>query len=83
VGRFEIEFSKKAAKDYKKLPKDYKVLVDLTLHKLSEGLPIDIKPITGEEDSYRIRIGKYRILFSIIGNAILITKIGARGDVYK
>jgi mRNA-degrading endonuclease RelE of RelBE toxin-antitoxin system len=39
VGRFEIEFSKKAAKDYKKLPKDYKVLVDLTLHKLSEGLP--------------------------------------------
>jgi mRNA-degrading endonuclease RelE of RelBE toxin-antitoxin system len=24
VGRFEIEFSKKAAKDYKKLPKDFR-----------------------------------------------------------
>lgn len=85
MGRFKVEFSKGAAKDYRRLPEDYKALVDLALLKLSEGLPTDIKPITGEKDSYRIRIGKYRILFAIIKdkNAFLVTKIGPRGDVYK
>ena len=60
MARFEIEFSKSAAKDYKKLPKDYKVLVDLILSKLTQGLPADIKPIAGEKDVYRIRVGVSR-----------------------
>lgn len=83
MARFEIEFSKNAAKDYKKLPKDYKVLIDLVLSKLTHGVPVDIKPVEGEEDIYRIRVGKYRILATVIKNVILITKIGTRGDVYK
>jgi len=83
MARFEIEFSKSAAKDYKKLPKDYKVLIDLVLSKLTQGIPIDIKPIAGEEHIYRIRVGKYRILATVIENTVLITKIGPRGDVYK
>jgi len=83
MARFEIEFSKSAAKDYKKLPKDYKVLIDLVLSKLTKGIPSDIKPISGEENTYRIRVGKYRILATIIEHTVLITKIGPRGDVYK
>lgn len=66
MGRFKVEFSKGAVKDYKKLPKGYKILVDLALSKLYEGLPVDIKPIIGEKDLYRIRVGKYRILFIVI-----------------
>ena len=83
MARFEIEFSKSAAKDYKKLPKDYKVLIDLVLSKLTNGIPTDITPIAGEENTYRIRVGKYRILAVIIEKTVLITKIGPRGDVYK
>jgi mRNA interferase RelE/StbE len=83
MGFFEIEFSKKAAKDYKKLPRDYKGLIDLALQKLSTGLPVDIRPITGESDSYRIRVGNYRILFVVIEDTLVVTKIGPRGDVYK
>jgi len=47
VGKYSVEFSKKAAKNYARLPEDYKSLVDLALYKLSEGLPVDIKPIIG------------------------------------
>jgi len=83
MGQFKIEFSKTAVKDYKKLPRDYKALIDLALQKLSNGLPVDIKPITGERDSYRIRVGKYRILFVVIENTLVVAKIGPRGDVYK
>jgi len=83
MARFEIEFSKSATKDYKKLPKDYKDLIDLVLSKLTQGVPVDIKPIAGEENIYRIRVGKYRILTTIVENTVLIIKIGPRGDVCK
>jgi len=83
VGKYSIEFSKKAAKSYARLPEDYKSLVDLALYKLSEGLPVDIKPILGEKDIYRIRVGRCRILFTVIDNVVLISSIGPRGDVYK
>ena len=83
MGKYSIEFSKKAAKSYARLPEDYKSLVDLALYKLSEGLPVDIKPILGEKDIYRIRVGRYRILFTVIDNVVLISSIGPRGDVYK
>jgi len=83
VEKYSIEFSKKAAKSYARLPEDYKTLVDLALYKLSEGLPVDIKPILGEKDIYRIRVGRYRILFTIIDNVVLISSIGPRGDIYK
>lgn len=63
MGRFEIKFSGEAAKQYKKLPKEYKSLVEIALFRLSEGLELDLKPVEGEKDVYRIRLGKYRVLF--------------------
>ncbi|MBI5101305.1 MAG: type II toxin-antitoxin system RelE/ParE family toxin [Nitrospirae bacterium] len=81
--RFEIEFSRNAVKNYKKLPGNYKALVDLALSRLSEGLPVDLNPIAGEENTFRIRVGKYRLLFEVTGRTILIVRIGSRGDVYK
>ena len=81
--RYKVEFSRQAAKDYKKLPQNYKVLVDLALARLSEGSALDVRPIVGQENIYRLRVGKYRVLFTIIGKTILIAKIGPRGDIYK
>ena len=80
--KHKIEFTKNAFKAYQKLPKEYKTLIDLTLFKLSEDLPVDIAPIKGEKDVYRIRVGKYRVLFIKIKNTLLIVKIGTRGDFY-
>ncbi|MDR4507435.1 MAG: type II toxin-antitoxin system RelE/ParE family toxin [Candidatus Brocadiaceae bacterium] len=83
MGRYKIEFSKTAAKVYKKLPEDYKGLIDLVLLKISKGLPADIKSISGEKNLYRIRVGKYRILFTITKDIVVVIKIGPRGDIYK
>ena len=81
--KLEIEFSKIAAKEYKRIPRDYHSLIDQALKKLSEGLPVDRKPIKGEEDVFRIRVGHYRIVFRVIDNTAVIMTIGPRGDVYK
>jgi mRNA interferase RelE/StbE len=42
-----------------------------------------LKNLTGSKDSYRIRIGDYRVIFEIHKDIILITKIGDRKDIYK
>jgi len=83
LGRYKVEFSERAAKDYKKLPGNYKDLVDLALSRLAEGLVTDTKPVQGEKNIYRLRVGKYRVLFAVVGDTVLIVKIGPRGDVYK
>ena len=83
MGRLEIEFSKKAAKQYRQLPQDNKTLVDAALKRFCEGLPTDLKPIHGEKDVYRVRVGRYRMLFKRRDRTLLIAKIGTRGDIYK
>ena len=83
MGRLEIKFSREAAKQYKKLPKEYKSLVEITLFRLSEDLELDLKPVEGEKDVYRIRVGKYRVLFRKFNKTVLVFRISPRGDVYK
>ena len=83
MGRFEIKFSKEAAKQYKRLPKQYKSLIDIALYKLSESLELDLKPIEGERDVYRVRVGKYRMLLREFDETVLVFRISARGGAYK
>lgn len=81
--KLNIEFTKKSYEDYLNLPSNYKSLVDKTLKKFKNGIPIDIKPIKGEKDTYRIRIGKYRLLLIRISENVLVIKIKKREDIYK
>jgi len=43
----------------------------------------DIEPITGQPGFFRTRVGSYRLLWHIEDNAIFITHIDPRGQVYK
>ncbi len=82
---WQIEFSKDAYKSYKKLEKGYQTKIDKVLSLLINKEKLDIKPVEGERDVYRIRIGKYRLLFKLLSDrqTILVFKIGPRGDIYK
>lgn len=77
-----IQFTKSAYKDYLNLPLNYRNMIDRTLERFSAGIPVDIKLIQGEKDTYRIRVGKYRLLFIKINPDILIVKIKKREDIY-
>ena len=82
---WKIEFSKRAFKYYNKLDKNMKKRIDKILFWLSCKETFYLKPVEGEDDVYRIRIGKYRILLKILKTerTIIIVDIGARGDIYK
>ena len=59
---WQIEFSKQAYKNYKVLQKGYQKKIDKILNLLMTKEKIDIKPVEGEKDIYRLRVGKYRML---------------------
>jgi len=45
----------------------------------------DIKPMSGHENLYRLRVGSYRVIYTIEGDLLIVRvlTIGNRGDVYK
>ena len=45
----------------------------------------DIKPLKGIQNHYRLRISKFRVIFSVENDKLLIKviKASSRGDVYK
>jgi mRNA-degrading endonuclease RelE of RelBE toxin-antitoxin system len=43
----------------------------------------DIKPLTGQPGTFRARIGGFRLLFRVTDNAIYVTHIDPRGQVYS
>ncbi len=83
MGRFEIKFGKEATKQHERLPKEYRSLVGIALSRLSEGLELDLKPVEGQKDVYRIRVGRCRVLFVKFNRTVLVFRISPRGDVYK
>ena len=45
----------------------------------------DIKPLTGHKSLYRLRVGSYRVIYTIEDDLLIVRvlTIGNRGDVYK
>jgi mRNA interferase RelE/StbE len=43
----------------------------------------DIKPLSGQAGYFRLRVGKYRVLFRHEDNIIFVTNIDPRGQAYK
>ena len=80
----EIKYSKSFLKSLSALDKRYKLNVLTSIEGLTRVPPEgDIKPLKGYDDTNRLRIGKYRILFRVIDGILFIDSLGSRGDIYK
>ena len=85
---FNIHLASKAQKELNSLEENYKKKV-IHLLRLLQFDPIparfyDVKKMKGLKDTFRIRVGKLRIVYSIIwqNKDILIARIGFREKVY-
>ena len=81
---YKIEIKKSAAKEISKLPKEaVKRIVEKIQTLSDEPRPNGCKKLSGDE-KYRIRVGVYRILYSITDEklVIFIVKVGHRKEIY-
>jgi mRNA interferase RelE/StbE len=59
--------------------------LELLKHNPYDHEALDIKTLQGYEDLYRLRVGQYRLIYTIKHGELLVfvLKTGSRGDIYK
>ncbi len=80
---YQIIIKKKAKKFIDKLPTNEKKRVVSAIEQLPNG--DDIKRLKGHDDLLRLRVGNYRIIYTVDNGKLVICIIdaGNRGDIYN
>ncbi len=83
---YKVEILKDALKQLKKLPPKLQERIQIKIDDLAkEPRPIGVKKLKGRENAYRIRVDKYRVIYDIFDDILLVNviEIGHRSKVYK
>jgi mRNA interferase RelE/StbE len=84
--KYRIEVAPAAARQFKKLPRDVQVRFSRRIDALAGRPRHDgVKKLEGEASLYRIRVGDYRVIYTIQDKLLLILVLilGKRADVYR
>jgi len=83
---YKIELVKLAAKQFKELSLQEQQRLKPKIESLTiEPRPNGVVKLVGEKDLYRIKVGDYRIIYTIQDDLllVLVVKIAHRRDVYR
>lgn len=83
---YKIEWKRSAVKQLEKLPRQMISKVVAAVDSLSSNpYPQGVRKLVSTENSYRIRVGDYRVLYNIVENKLVIEiiRVGHRRDVYR
>lgn len=80
--KYKIAIEKRAQKFIHKLTKSDKERLLKAICNLPDG---DIKHMQGYSNYYRLRVGAYRVIYTIDNGKLIICVVdaGNRGDIYK
>lgn len=80
---YQIILQKRAKKFIDKLPKTEKLRLVSAIEQLPDGE--DIKKLKGHSDLLRLRVGDYRIIYTVDNGKCIVFVIdaGNRGEIYK
>ena len=82
---YSIVFKKSATKQIRLLPKQMLSKVASAIDELADDpRPASCKKLQGFNDTYRIRIGDYRVLYTVDDSIVTVevVKVGNRKDIY-
>jgi addiction module RelE/StbE family toxin len=81
--KFSVELTNRFSKQIRNLDQEAQVQIIKEVNSWENNPKID-KPLHGEfKGVFSTRIGKYRILYKIEGEKILLLAVGHRKNVYK
>ena len=83
---YSIELRPAALRDLKRLPKEVLDRVSRKINSLADNpRPPGVEKLSGSEDSYRVRVGDYRILYGIRDAVLLviIVRVRHRREAYR
>ena len=86
MGSYQIEWKPSALKELRGFQKEAVRRIILTVEKLADNpFPSGVRKLVGSEYTYRVRIGDYRVIYSVYEQRLLIeiVRVGHRKDVYR
>lgn len=83
---YRVALIPRAERELAALPKEAQARIDARILALSQDpRPPGVKKLQGEEGFYRIRVGDYRVVYSVDDKdlLVLVVRIAPRGEVYR
>lgn len=80
---YEVELKPRAIKDLQSLPRDATKQLLLKIEAFENDLVGDVKRLTNITPEYRLRVGRYRVLFEIERDRVVIYRIVHRKEAYR
>jgi mRNA interferase RelE/StbE len=85
-GAYGLKITPAAQKELDRLPKQQRSRVDSAIAALAiDPRPVGSRKLQGVENTYRIRVGNYRIIYRIYDDelVVVIIAVGDRKDIYR
>jgi mRNA interferase RelE/StbE len=86
MASYSIEWKSSAAKELQKLSKPVIARILPAIEALADTpRPDGVRKLTGSENTYRIRVGEYRVVYNILDQRLVIEiiRVRDRKDVYR
>ena len=86
MASFRVEWKKSTKKDLSKLPASVAARVVAAVALLGENpFPHGVEKLSGAENSYRIRLGDYRVVYNVFREwrLVEVQRVRHRKDVYR
>jgi mRNA interferase RelE/StbE len=86
MASYSIEWKSASAKELRKLPKPVIARVVAAVEALAgDPRPDGVRKLAGSENTYRIRVGEYRVVYNIFDRRLVVevVRVRDRKDVYK
>ncbi len=86
MASYTIEWKRSAVKELKQLPQNAIARIVKAVEQLAQDpYPAGVKKLIGSERTYRLRVGMYRVVYTIEADVLVITviRVGHRKDVYR
>ena len=82
VVRYRLEISEKAREQLRALPKEMRRNIGQRMETVRNDLRGDVLKLRDKGNRYRLRVGTYRVLFVLAGEAIQVYAVKDRKKAY-
>ncbi len=85
-GRYQIVIARAALRSLESLPLASRARIVSKIDTLADNpRPHGVEKLTGEEDQYRVRVGNFRVIYTIQDGRLIVTvvRVADRRDAYR
>lgn len=80
--RYEVGIRPRALRDFDDLSRDVARRIIAKIEAMRDDLGGDVKRLTNHTPEYRLRVGDYRVLFTVENDKIVVYRVRHRREAY-